>query len=138
MVTGSRTDCPERSNSLWDSALRVALRALPESLRVLSDVEIGSENAWLEEICRGRFESRDSDEVTGNAEAVECEIPTAGETDVTTGGTEGLLDAFSLPLAVVIDPSKDALDVVISSRLDPDSMPSAKGSNPGVFPPSVT
>jgi hypothetical protein len=43
-----------------------------------------SENAWLEEICRGRFESRDSDEVTGNAAVVECEIPTAGETDVTT------------------------------------------------------
>jgi hypothetical protein len=45
-----------------------------------------SENAWLEEVCRGRFESRDSDEVTvtGNAEVVGCGIPTAGETDVAT------------------------------------------------------
>jgi hypothetical protein len=46
-----------------------------------------SENAWLEEICGGRFESRDSDEVTaGNAEVTVavCEMPTAGETYVTT------------------------------------------------------
>jgi len=46
-----------------------------------------SENAWLEEICGGKFGSRDSDEVTGNAAEVTvavCEMPTAGETYVTT------------------------------------------------------
>jgi hypothetical protein len=40
-----------------------------------------SEYAWLEEICGGRFKSRDGD---GNAEVAVCEMPTAGETYVTT------------------------------------------------------
>jgi hypothetical protein len=46
-----------------------------------------SENAWPEDVGRGRFDSRARDEVAGNAEVVACvtlEVPAAGETDATT------------------------------------------------------
>jgi len=138
MVTGSRIGWPESSNSLWDRAFNVILSALPKPTRTSSDVDMDSENAWLEQVCRGRFESRDRDEVTGNAGVVVVECVTfetlpAGKRDATTAGTAGLSDAFSLPLAVGFDPPTGMLDVVISSRLDPDCVPSAKGSNLCVF-----
>lgn len=41
MVTGSRIGWPERSNSLWDNAPRVASRALNELARTSSDEEAG-------------------------------------------------------------------------------------------------
>jgi len=128
MVTGSRICWPERSKSLWDRVLRVALRALSEPART-SDVKTGSENARLEEACSGRFESRNSDDVTGNAEAVGC--MSFGFPDVTTSGTAGLSDALLLPLVVAFDTF--TLDVESSSRLVPDSVPSAEGSDPCVF-----
>lgn len=96
-----------------------------------------SENAWLDKVGNGKFESRDRDEVTGNA----------GETDATTyaindhelllithslikqtAGIAGPSNAFSFPLAVTLDLSTSTLGVVVSSCLDTDSVPGAKGS----------
>jgi hypothetical protein len=133
MVTGSRIAWPERSINLWDRALRVVSSALLELARMSSDVEMGSEKArWLREVGKGGFDSRVKDEVACNA-GVECVIfgiLTAGEAGATTAGTAGISDVFSFPLAAALDPSTNMLDGVISSRLDPDIVPGAKGSRP--------
>lgn len=99
-----------------------------------SDVEMGSEKArLLGEVGKGGFDSRVKDEVAGNEE-VECvifEVLAAGEAGATTTGTAGISNVFSFPLATTtFDPSTNMLDGVISSQVDPDIVPGAKGSRP--------